>query len=86
MVGVIWNLYTTATEWREIMIKPELRLIRKIKWKHANELMGMIDQYKLCDNEEVALVEILDPSTKQQLEIQLMCTTCGRNLTLYGKN
>ena len=69
------------------MIKPEeLKLIRKIKWKHANELMGMIDQYKLCDNEEVALVETLDTSTKKQLEIQLMCTTCGRNLTLYGKN
>ena len=68
------------------MIKPEIRLIKTVPWKHANELMGMIDQYKLCDNEEVALVEVLDPSTKKQLEIQLMCTTCRRNLTLYGKN
>ena len=68
------------------MIKPEIRLIKTVHWKHANELMGMIDQYKLCDKEEVALVEILDPSTKKQLEIQLMCTTCGRSLTLYGKN
>ena len=67
------------------MIKPEIRLIKIVHWKHANELMGIIDQYKLCDKEEVALVEILDPSTKKQLEVQLMCTTCGRNLTLYGK-
>ena len=67
------------------MIKPEIRLIKTMPWKHANALMGMIDEYKLCNNEEVALVEILDPSTKKQIEIQLMCTTCGRNLTLYGK-
>ena len=68
------------------MIKPEIKLIKMVKWKHANALMDMIDQYKLCDKEEAALVEILDPSTKKQLEVQLMCTTCGRNLTLYGKN
>ncbi len=68
------------------MIKPEINLIRMVEWKHANWLMSQIDEYKICDKAEVALVEVRDPKTKKQLEVQLMCTTCGRNLTIYGKN
>lgn len=71
-------------EWGENMIKPGTKLIKKVNWKHANWLMSQINEYKLCDKTEVAMVEVLDPENKKQLEVQVMCTTCGRNLTIYG--
>lgn len=67
------------------MIKPELRLIKTVEWKHANWLMEQVKEYKLCDTDVVAMVEVLDPKTKKQLEVQVMCTTCMRSLTIYGK-
>lgn len=67
------------------MIKPEIKLINMIEWKHANWLMSQINEYRICDKDIVALVEVLDPETKKQLEVQVMCTTCGRSLTIYGK-
>ena len=65
------------------MIKPEIKLIRMIEWKHANWLMKQINEYKICDKDTVAMVEVLNPETKQQLEVQVMCPTCGRSLTIY---
>lgn len=67
------------------MIKPEIKLLKKVEWKHANWLMDQINEYKLCDETIVPMVEILDPVTKKQLEIQVMCTSCMRSLTIYGK-
>lgn len=67
------------------MIKPEIKLIKKVEWKHANWLMEQINEYKLCDVDIVPMVEVLDPATKKQLEVQVMCTTCMRSLTIYGK-
>ena len=83
MAAAIWNLHTTAMEWEGTMIKPEIKLIKMVEWKHANWLMAQIDQYKLCDKDTVPMVEVLDPETKKQLEVQIMCTTCGRSLTIY---
>lgn len=67
------------------MIKPEIKLIKQVEWKHANWLMEQIDEYKICDKNIVPMVEVLDPETKKQLEVQVMCTTCMRSLTIYGK-
>ena len=68
------------------MIKPEVKFIKMVEWKHSDWLMAQIDRYKICDKDVAIMAEILDPETKKQLEVQIMCTTCGRVLTLYGKN
>lgn len=86
MAVEILNYLMTAMEWEATMVKPEIRLIKQVEWKHANWLMKQIDEYKLCDNDIATIVEILDPVTKKQLEIQCICATCGRNLATYGKN
>ena len=49
------------------MIKPEIKLIKKVEWKHANWLMEQINEYKLCDVDIVPMVEILDPATKKTI-------------------
>lgn len=67
------------------MIKPEMKLVKILKWKHINELMQNINQPTMCQQEDVALVEIKDPQTKKIIELQLCCTSCLRSLTLYGK-
>jgi hypothetical protein len=71
---------------KKTMIKPEIKLIKQVEWKHTNWLMKQIDEYQLCDNDIVTIIEVLDPVTKKQLEIQCICATCGRNLAIYGKN
>lgn len=67
------------------MIKPEIKLIKQVEWKHSNWLMEQRNEYKLCDANIVPMVEVLDPAIKKQLEVQVRCTTCMRSLTIYGK-
>ena len=78
----IWNLSTTVMEWEKTMIKPEIKLIKQYDWKHMSWLNTLIDVTKICDNERVSLVKISSP--EGGTETQLVCTTCGRTLTIYG--
>lgn len=83
MAAAIWSFHTTVMEWEEIMIKPEIELIKQYNWKHISWLNTLIDITKICDNERVSLVKISSPESG--VETQLVCTTCGRTLTIYGK-
>ena len=74
----------TVMEWEKTMIKPEMKVIKWIKWKHINELMESIDQPIACQKEEVAMVFIIDPETNNTLELRTMCPSCLRSLTIYG--
>lgn len=73
-----------AMEWEETMINPEkIQLIKQYNWKHTSWLNTLIDITKICDNEKVSLFKISSP--EGGVETQLVCTTCGRTLTIYGK-
>ena len=79
MAAAIWNFHTTAMEWEEIMIKPEIQILRYYEWNH----MTLNDD--LCANNTVALINILNSSSKEVIETQLVCHKCMRSLTIYGK-
>lgn len=73
-----------AMEWEETMINPEkIQLIKQYNWKHTSWLNTLIDITRMCDNERVSLFKISSP--EDGVETQLVCTTCGRTLTIYGK-
>ena len=66
------------------MIKPEMKLISLLEWKHGNWLM--LPEYKLCNNTQVAYVKYINPETKEIIKTQLMCPSCYRILeVLNGK-
>ena len=79
MAAAIWNFHTTAMEWEETMIKPEIQILRYYEWNH----MTLNDD--LCANNTVALINILNNSSKEVIETQLVCHKCMRSLTIYGK-
>ena len=83
MAAAIWNFHTTATEWEEIMIKPEITLLNQYQWKHIHWLNTLIDKTEICPQEVVSLVRISSP--EGGIETQLFCTHCMRKLEIYGK-
>ena len=69
------------------MIQPEIKLIKMIDWKHMKWIsLEPTESPMICPKEQVAMVEVLDLKTKKQLEVQVMCSQCGRSLTIYAKN
>ena len=61
------------------MIKPEIQILRYYEWNH----MTLNDD--LCANNTVALINILNSSSKEVIETQLVCHKYMRSLTIYGK-
>ena len=83
MAAAIWNFHTTVMEWEEIMIKPEVTLLKQYQWKHVQWLNTLIDKTEICPQEVVSLVRISSP--EGGIETQLFCTHCMRKLEIYGK-
>ena len=66
------------------MIKPEIKLIKQYDWKHIDYIsQTVMNISQICSNERVSLVRISSPEGR--IETQLVCTNCGRILTIYGK-
>ena len=61
------------------MIKPEIQILKYYEWNHMT-LNG-----DLCANNIAALINILNSSSKEVIETQLVCHKCMRSLTIYGK-
>lgn len=61
------------------MIKPEIQVLRCYEWNHMT-LNG-----SLCANNLVTLINVLNSSSKEVIETQLVCHKCMRSLTIYGK-
>lgn len=61
------------------MIKPEIKLLKCYEWSHMT-LGG-----DLCTNNIGSLIHVLNSSTKEVMETQLVCHKCMRSLTIYGK-
>jgi hypothetical protein len=79
MAAAIWSFHTTAMEWEETMIRPEIQILRYYEWNHMT-LSG-----DLCANNTVALINVLNSSSKEVIETQLVCHKCMRSLIIYGK-
>ena len=81
----IWNLFMTVMEWVKTMIKPEIKLIKQYNWKHIDYVSQTVMNIpQICANERVSLIRISSSGDKMT-ETQLVCTNCGRALTIYGK-
>lgn len=61
------------------MIKPEIQLLKCYEWNHMT-LGG-----EPCTNNIASFIKVLNSSTKEVIETQLVCHKCMRSLTIYGK-
>lgn len=62
-----------------------------LEWKHMKwriSSMDQIDNPQPCPNTQVALIKCLHPETKKLLDLEVVCTQCGRSLSItnYEQN
>ena len=63
------------------MIKPEMKLIKTLEWRHHGILIP-----GECSNKDVLMIKLFNPEDKKTIKIQTICPICGRSIDLeYGK-
>ena len=65
------------------MTESNVKIIKYYDWEHMDCVsQSVLNISQICPNKKVALVKITSPEGDS--EIQLICTNCGRILTIHG--
>ena len=66
------------------MTENNIEIIKYCDWEHMDCVsQSVLNISQICSNKKIAFIKVKRP--EEEDEIQLICTNCGRILTIHGK-